>query len=208
MPSLPSFVDSSQIIGYTYKANTESYSNHTGRYLMKNPLLIFVLTMACLNFAPAGHAQNAKFITLTDGSVIKGRVIELKDNTYTIEILPDWKGDPGEQVEPLKVPASSVESITSVKPDTEPVPAQSTDLKEHVSKMQEKIMADTEIMGQMNQIAEQEEVQKLLSDPKLLDDVMSMDPDKIQNSAAVQQLLNNPEMQKLLLQIQQKFPAQ
>lgn len=171
-------------------------------------LIFIALTFACLNLAAAGHAQNEKFITLTDGSVIKGRVIELKDNTYTIEILPDWEGQPGEQVEPLKLPASSVESIASVKPVTEPVPAQSADLKEHVSKMQEKIMADTEIMGQMNQIAGQEEVQKLLSDPKLLDDVMSMDPDKIQNSESVQQLMNNPEVQKLLLEIQQKFPAQ
>jgi hypothetical protein len=175
---------------------------------MRNFLLILAFTILGLNLASAGYAQNVKFITLTDGSVIKGKVIELKDDIYTIEILPDWKGEQGEQVEPMKVPASSVESITSVKPDAQQAPVQSTDLKEDVSKMQEKIMADTEIMGQMNQIAEQEDIQKLLSDPKLLSDVTSMDPEKIQNSEGVQQLMNNPEVQKLLLQIQQKYPAQ
>ena len=175
---------------------------------MKKSSLIFVLTVICLNLAPAGYAQNEKFITLTDGSVIKGKVIELKDNMYTIEILPDWKGEQGESVEPLKIPASSVESITTAKPGKESAPAQNTDLKEHASKMQEKIMADTEIMGQMNQLAEQEDIQKLLSDPKLLGDVMSMDPDTIQNSEGVQKLMSNPEVQKLLLQIQQKFPTQ
>ena len=175
---------------------------------MKKSSLILVLTVICLNLAPAGHAQNEKFITLTDGSVIKGKVIELKDNMYTIEILTDWKGEPGESVEPLKIPASSVESITTAKPGKEAAQAQENDLKDQASKMQEKIMADTEIMGQMNQIAEQEEVQKLLSDPNLLSDVMSMDPDKIQNSEGVQKLMSNPEVQKLLLQIQQKYPTQ
>lgn len=176
---------------------------------MKNPFFIFVLTIICLNLASAGHAQNEKFITLTDGSVIKGKVIGLKDDMYTIEILPDWKGEQGEQVvEPLKIPASSVESITTVKPDEKPAPVQGTDFKDQASKMQDKIMGDAEIMEQMNQLAEHEEVQKLLSDPKLLSDVMSMDPDKIQNSEGVKQLMNNPEVQKLLLQIQQKYPAQ
>jgi hypothetical protein len=194
-------------MGYTYKARknvTISKSNKP----MKKIFSLCILTFVFFSLAAVGHAQNDKVITLTDGSVLKGKVVELKDNMYTIEILPGWEAESGESVEPLKIPASSVESITPDTPKKELSPAENANIKDQAVKLQNKIMEDTDIMGQMNQLAGQEEIKQLLSDPGVLSDVMSMDPDKIQNNENVQKLLNNPEMQKLLLHIQQKFPAQ
>jgi len=175
---------------------------------MKKFLLIGLLIALLSGSAIPAHARDKKVIKLTDGSILKGKVIELKDEIYTIEILTEWQNDSGKPVAPLKIPASSVESITAFLPPQNTQSSENADLQGQAFELKDKIMGDTGIMGGVNQLAEQEEIKQLLSDPQLLNDVMSMDPEKIQNNEKIQELMNNPEMQKLMLQIQQKYPLQ
>ena len=48
----------------------------------------------------------------------------------------------------------------------------------------------------------------MLSDPKLLDDVLSYDPEKMQQNESVQDLMQNEKMQNLMEKILKTMPAQ
>ena len=167
---------------------------------MKNFSFIYMLTIAFLVLAHVCHAEDRKIITLKDGSVLKGKVLELKDEIYTIEVVHD--------ADPIKIPESNILSITVSEEKKGLDLPQDQELRNKANKLQGKIMEDDALMLKMKSLGENPEVRALLSDPKLLSDVMSMDPKKIQGNKNVQELMNNPEMQKLMQQIQQKFPAQ
>ena len=61
---------------------------------------------------------------------------------------------------------------------------------------------------ELQTIVSDEEVRSLLSDPELLNDVLSYDPEKIQQNDNVQELMQNKKMQELMEKIYQKMPAQ
>ena len=64
------------------------------------------------------------------------------------------------------------------------------------------------MMAEIEEIVQDEEVKAMLSDPKLMEDVSSFDPMKIQQNPNVQKLMDNPKIKDLMNKIQQKIPAQ
>jgi hypothetical protein len=63
-------------------------------------------------------------------------------------------------------------------------------------------------MTEVENLTNDEEIKALLSDPKLLEDALSFDQDKLQQNKTVQDLMKNPKMQDLMNKIQQQIPAQ
>jgi hypothetical protein len=172
---------------------------------MKNSL-IFVLAITLISFSPASFAQTEKIITLQDGSVLKGEVIQLSDGIYTLETSTLGR---------MTIPESDILSITSAAIDTpQDQGANSSDLtrkeqiKSQVQAIQGNILSDPQLMTELQNVVSDAEVQKMLSDPKLLDDVRTYDPEKIQNNDSVQDLIQNPKVQDLMNKIQQKMPPQ
>lgn len=172
---------------------------------MKKYLLTFFLTISLLSFASAAP-KNLKIITLKGGSTLKGEVIQLKDGIYTLNIL-----DLGR----MNVPESDILSITSASASgsqnsqsDESSNQQKTQIKSQVNQIQENILSDPGLMMDLQNILNDEEVQSMLSDPALLSDVLSYDPEKIQKNDNVQNLMQNEKMQELMEKIRQKLPAQ
>ena len=165
---------------------------------MKNFLFRLFIIVAAANLALCAHAQSAKIITLKDGSVVKGNVLQLTDGVYTLET---------DNLGKVTVPESDVMSITSI---SEGAPAQDTagaSLKGQVQEMQTSLLSDPEVMTEIQNIMQDPEIRGVLSDPAFMNAIMSHDPNQIKQNEKTQYLLQNPKFQSLMEKIQKKLPA-
>jgi len=158
-----------------------------------------------LGLTSASRAQTTKIITLKDGSVLKGTVVHMKDGTYTLETSNLGRID---------IPESNVLSITSPKTSsaqqqlTAGKDSSKAQLQDQVQQIQGNIITDPELMTDLQNMLNDESIKSMLSDPKLMDDVLSYDPERIQQNNNVQRLMQNPKMQNLMNKVHQKIPAQ
>jgi len=172
---------------------------------MKKYLLTFILTICLLSFASAAP-KKVKTITLKGGSTLKGEVIQLKDGIYTLEIL---------NIGRMNIPESKILNITSSQaPSSQHSQSdgnkslQKAQIKNQVDQIQGDILSNPELMIELQNIINDEEIQAMLSDPQLLNDVLSYDPEKIQQNDNAQGLMQNEKIQKLMDKIRQKIPAE
>ena len=172
-----------------------------GLKMKKNlKLLLFIIF---LGFACPLYAQSAKIITLKDGSVIKGNVLQLADGVYTLET-----GNLG------KVTVAESE-IVSIAAESAPAPANTTNtentasasLKGQVQEMQTNLLSDPEVMTEIQNIMQDPEIRGVLSDPAFMQAIMSYDPNQIKQNEKTQYLLQNPKFRSLMEKIQKKIPA-
>ena len=172
---------------------------------MKKYLFTLILTVTLMSLASAAP-QNLKIITLKSGSTLKGKVIQLKDGVYTVET-----SDLGL----MQIPEANIISILSPQTaDSQYPPSsgnnslQKAQIKNRVDQIQESILTDPELMMDIQNIIADEEIQAMLSDPKLLNDVLSYDPEKIEQNKSAQDLMQIEKMQEFMEKILQKMPAQ
>jgi len=169
--------------------------------MMKNFLFRSFVIFAAANLALCAYAQSIKTITLKDGSVIKGNVLQLVDGVYTLET-----GNLGK----ITVPEAEIVSIAAesapAAPDTGNTASAS--LKGQVQEIQTNLLSDPGIMAEMQNIMQDPEIRGVLSDPAFMQAIMSYDPKQIQQSEKTQYLLQNPKFRALMEKVQQKMPAQ
>ena len=77
-----------------------------------------------------------------------------------------------------------------------------------VNQLQNKLLADPSTMDAVNNLLENEEIKDLISDPSVIKDILSYDPNKIESNEKIKKLLENTEFQSLLNQIGQNLPQQ
>ena len=172
---------------------------------------IFIASAATLFAQPSLQPsdktqQNLKTITLKDGTKIKGKLVGVQDNTYSIETTHFGR---------INVADSDVESIanTAIQPISTPEagasPSNSSQpLKEQAAALQQQIMADPEAMSSIQEVASDPKFVEILKDPDLMNALMSHDPQKIQTNPKIQTLLHDPKMQKLMQHMSQKHLGQ
>ena len=172
--------------------------------MTKKFLSRFFLIVFAANLALCAHAQSVKTITLKDGSVIKGNVLQLADGVYTLET-----GNLGK----VTVPESDILSIaTESAPAPAPAPANTGDaanasLKGQVQEVQASLLSDPEVMAEIQNIMQDPEIRGVLSDPAFMQAIMSYDPNQIQQNEKTKYLLQNPKFQSLMEKIQKKIPS-
>ncbi len=157
---------------------------------MKKIISLFILV--CSIAAPAFAQQPEQTITLKDGTSIKGHLSGITNGSYSIN-----NATMGE----IKVPASEVLSITAagVNP-TIALPANSGGKinNETLNSVKTNMMQDPEIMNLIQELLKDPEIAEIIKNPSLLQDALSMDPQKIENNPDMQKLMQNPTMQKIL----------
>ena len=169
---------------------------------MKNfPSQLFAI-VAAANLALCAHAQSASLrtITLKDGSVIKGNVLQLADGVYTIET-----GNLGK----VNVAESEIVSIAAEAAPAQPqdtVPS-SASLKSRAQEIQANLLSDPEVMTEIQNIMQDPEIRGVLSDPAFMNAIMSYDPAQIQHNEKTQYLLQNPKFRSLMEKMRKKLPA-
>ena len=171
---------------------------------MKKTILTLILTLTFSNLGLSTFAESTKFIKLKDGSLLNGKVLELKNSIYTVETS---------NLGTIEIPESDIVSISSVNEELNQNSINTTEAdKEKLSNMTEQlqgaVFADQGLMTEIQNLANDEEIKALLSDPTLLDAAMNFDANKLQNNKNAQDLMNNPKIKNLINKIQQKMPAQ
>ena len=167
---------------------------------MKKLFSTLFLIIAAANLALCAHAQSAKVITLKDGSVIKGNVLQLTDGIYTLET---------DNIGKVNVAESEIVSIAAESTPALPATGDtaSAALKGQAQEIQTNLLSDPSIMAEIQNIMQDPEIRGVLSDPAFMNAIMSYDPKQIQQSEKTQYLLQNPKFQSLMEKIQQKLPA-
>jgi len=153
----------------------------------------------------ASYAETMKVITLKDGSVLNGKVLQLNNGVYTFET-----SNLGE----ISINESDILSITSPElssslssESTAASNAQKAELQKQVQQIQGTILSDEGLMMEIQKILDDDNIKAMLSDPELLKDVTSYDQNKIEQNTNVQKMMNNPKIKDLMKKIQQKIPA-
>ena len=173
---------------------------------IKRHCFLLMVMFTLLRTTVTANAQTAKVITLKDGSIIKGKVVRLVNGIYTLETS---------NLGQINVPESTILSIVLPRVMNSQnqqaigsTALQKEQLKNQVQQMQGSILSDPELMGDLQDMVKDKEIQAMLSDPKLLSAILSYDPEKLQNNQNVQRLMQNPKIQNLMNKVYQKMPTQ
>ena len=156
--------------------------------------LLTTLLLSLLICTPA-LAEDIKNITLKDGSVLKGKVVSMANGVYTIAT---------DTVGKIKIEEEKVQSIAdgTLTADTSALPA---NVAKQMEALQLDIMSDPAMMEQIQALMNNESIMKLIEDPNLMKDLMTMDEATIMGNSNIQQLLNNPQMQNIISTVEQKY---
>jgi hypothetical protein len=169
---------------------------------MKTLPIIFATTIITLSLALSSQAQDQRVITLDDGTRITGQVVSFQNGTYTIST---------ENLGELTIKDANVVSISSASAMNNPLDGatlwEGQDIRSAVSQVQASMMNDPNILVGLEELMKDPEIMALLSDQNFINDIMSYDPNRIQANPKAQQLMNNPEMRKLMETMMQKMGA-
>ena len=167
---------------------------------MKIIFFLFAISVSCTTV----FADSNKVITLSDGTKIIGKVVSLKDNVYSIESTQLGTVQIAEDkiVSIAAEGAPNIPVITSANALPAVDPAQ---LKQQAQDLQQKFLADEGLMKEIENLMNDEEIKKILSDPDVLNAILSYDPQNIQNNQKINQLMQNPKFKELLDKMQSKF---
>ena len=172
---------------------------------MKKYCWKLLLILSVFIFTHPSYAQSTKIITLKDGSVLQGEVVELTDQVYTIKTS---------NLGQIQLKESDILSIISkenyvnAKKATEDRSLQSQQIKGQVQALQNNILSDPDIMRDIQSLIEDEEIKSIITDKNFINDIMSYDPQRIDKNEKTSDLMRNPKIQNLMNKINQKLPAQ
>lgn len=167
---------------------------------MKKITLLTTLTL--LSFTISAFAQiPLQTITLKDGTSIKGHLSGVAKGSYTVDNATMGQ---------IKIPAEQVISINASEATSSASLTISANEKlsgTAFNGLHSSMMQDPQIMNLIQEMIQDPSVAELLTDPVLMQDALTMDPQKIQNNPTVQKLMQNPKMQEILQAATQKMQA-
>jgi len=143
------------------------------------------------------HAESTKVVTLKDGSSIRGVVLEMSNGVYTIETS---------NLGTIQVNESDIVGITSGQLPTagqdQNLDLGNAQFNGQIQALQSTIMQDPKMMMEIQDLIQDEEIQRILKDPDFVNDIMSKDLDRIQSNSKTDVLMDNPKIQRLIEMIQ------
>ncbi len=153
-------------------------------------------------------------ITLKDGTILKGHLIKVMNDTYVIQT--EHMGDVQVNVGDLAnittgntpLPSSSTPSVSATPMAGNPSGSPMGGMTGPGSQLQQQLLADPEIQADIRELLKDPETMNLFMNGNLMQDALSMDPDKIKNNQNMQQLMQNPKMQDIIQKINQKIGGQ
>ena len=151
---------------------------------------IVVLTMSHASFA------EEQTITLRDGTVMKGELLQVVDGVYTIR---------SSSLGQTQIKAAQIATITNnsnipSNPLNQTIPAPSTQgtTSNQMAQIQNTIMANPDMMADIQAIAADPEVLKLMSNPAIIQAATTKDVNALKNNPAAMKLMQNPKVQALM----------
>lgn len=151
-------------------------------------ILSFSLAIIFLSTAPVCAQQSLQIIKLKDGTTIKGQLVNVANGSYTIA---------SSTMGQVQVSADQILSINSAEVGI-PVGADGKISADTINDVKTNMMQDPAIMSLIQELVKDPEIAELMKNPSLMQDALSMDPQKIQNNPEVQKLMQNPTMQEII----------
>ena len=178
---------------------------------MKKYSLIVGLLIIGVGMGTDALAQAVKIFRLKDGTVLKGQLVAVEGNMHTIrtQSMGDvhvWDADIISMV--------AVEEFLGEAQLEEPQPfygaqpsfgADAQSLKGQATELAQQFMADPQLLAEVQKLAQDPEIQKLLGDPNFVQSILKFDLNEIQNNPNTQELIQNPKMQELMDKVNEKF---
>ncbi|MBP9855095.1 MAG: hypothetical protein KBD53_09545 [Candidatus Omnitrophica bacterium] len=172
----------------------------------------FIFCILMINL-PA-QAEQEKLIQLKDGSSLTGQVLGLVDKVYTIRTadlgmikIEEEKilSISNKNIETNQIPATEPALIPVAVPTINTTPTTpnltSSNMNAQMQTIQQDIMSNPVLMADIQAMASDPEIVKLLTDPAFMQSMMSMDMAAIQNDPKFKVLLENEKMRSLIEKI-------
>ena len=165
---------------------------------MKKLSRIILSLVVLLAITIPSFAESDKIITLKDGSNLIGHILSLQDDVYTIK-TQNLGQIQIKQEDILSI--SQPQTLPSPSPNVTPASSmnyQPKDIQGQVQRLQGNVMNDPKMMAEIQRLSEDKEIMSILSDPEFMKDVMSYDPERLQNNPKLKALMDNPGMKALM----------
>ena len=183
----------------------------TMRPFLKKFLIMGLILFWAMHAIPA-LAQNTQAIYLKDGSVLKGRIIEVRNGYYTIQTKLAGQTTIHEndiiQINNTNNISTQVQApVVKHQPSGMTLPDQQAgrNIQQELNSLSQNLLNDPEIRSAMEELSRDPEMMQIMGNQDLLKAIFSMNSATIQNDPSVQKLLQHPKMQKLMNMISQRI---
>ncbi|MCR4337453.1 MAG: hypothetical protein NUV91_06580 [Candidatus Omnitrophica bacterium] len=176
---------------------------------MRNLSIIFIFALLLSSLAYSEETTPLQTIVLKDGTVLKGRLVGIKNNHYQIQTTALGQ---------LEIPAMNVTNISSgtpslpaagqiptISPNSMPALSGLGLSPEQSGNFYQGLLANPKVMTIIEEITKDPQLMNLLMNENLLQDIMSMDPTRIGKNPNVDKVMSNPSMQRLMNEIEKNI---
>ena len=166
-------------------------------------IMVFAVLMICCSSLWA-----AQTVTLVDGTILRGEVVEMNNNTYRVRTSS--VGDvliPADQV--ATIVRDSAASAGNWQPQTHQgrnAPAQSAPRagnpsheqeQENINARVQSMMMNEDFLGKVMSLSQSEDWMEVMSDPEIMALIESLDYEALMNNDKMQRLMNSQETKSL-----------
>ena len=149
-------------------------------------IFIFGLTLSA-------YCEQASRIELNDGSVIEGEVLSLDNGTYTLN-----SGSLGKvKIEASKIKRIETKTQNQSSAEKQIILTNPDLLKSGVSKVQQQIANNPEIMQTVNDLANDSDFQEAMKDPELVKAAKAQDINALMQNEKFMNLIKNPKVKEI-----------
>ena len=157
-------------------------------------LLILGLALSPFCFA------EEQTITLRDGTIVKGEVLQMADGIYSVKSssmgVTQIKAEQVASISAINsVPNNTLNNL--VNPSATP-PASQGSVESQVNQLQTSIVSNPALMAEIQQLASDPDVIKLISNPAIMQAATTKDVNALKNNPAAQELMQNPKVKALI----------
>ena len=177
---------------------------------MKKSFLILAFIASLIFASPSFSAnETLQTITLKDGTLLRGKLISVKDGVYTIQtfnlgtlaVSEDKIVSVSTQLVAEKSAAAS-QSVPAAQATQQPQ-MDKAQFAAQAQQMQQQFLSDPKIVAEIQNLLNDEEVKALLTDPEVMKAVMTYDPNTIAGNEKIKKLMENTKIKNLMNLMQQ-----
>ena len=152
---------------------------------------IFLCFLA-LTLSTAAYCQEMSQIELTDGSIIKGKVVSLDNGIYTID---------AQSIGKITIGASRIRKIETGNRSsllaTDAVETTNPEASSQINTYTAKIMSNPDILKITTELASDPQFQAIMKDPQVMRAIYAGDMQTLMLNPKFMSVINNPKIEKI-----------
>ncbi len=160
--------------------------------MLRHLVMSLSLTSVCV--PQATPADGIRFIELTDGSVISGRIVNYEDGVYTVA---------SPSLGRLRLKDAEILSISSDRGsaramESSPRTPGAGRTGESLAGIERQILGNPEVFALVMSLQQDPQIMEILNDPAIMRAIAARDMEKLRNNPKIRKLERNPTIRKIL----------